>query len=97
MKNVEMKENYKIDFEIIERSIRFVIYFNGCEIACRKEKINVIQEFLEKDYAPIFKGRIKLIKFWEEIIITYKGEIIGKTSKKFLSNVLNKNHQNIPN
>lgn len=70
--------------------IRFVVHENGNESVCRIEGKKSIELFLASSEARIFKGRLQLYKYKNEITVEVKGEPIGILSAKEFEELLNR-------
>ena len=69
--------------------MRFVVHQHQDEWVCRKETPKAIKEFLSQEEARIFKGRLQLYKYKDEISIEVKGSPVGIISLKQFLQLIN--------
>lgn len=82
MEIIELRSSFSLGFECLDKKVRLIVFENGIEKACRKEKVSVLQKFLKVSMGSIFKGRIQLEKHKNEIVILLKKEKIGNVYYK---------------
>lgn len=85
MSSIALSPAYTLSLEPYEGGIRLVVYRNGAECVCRKERPGKLRKFLKMHEARAFRGRLQLFKQEEHIVVTVKGRAVGNTT----SNVLN--------
>lgn len=74
---VQLKNN--ISFSVFKdgSNLRLVVHQHNEEWVCRKETQKVIGEFLSQEEARIFKGRLQLYKYKDEVSVEVKGSPVG--------------------
>ncbi|RXK60883.1 hypothetical protein ESA94_10520 [Lacibacter luteus] len=89
MNNIRLNNTLSFSVEPYNGKLRFVVYENSKEYVCRIERKKAMETFLIADTASIFKGRLQLHKYNNEIAVEVKGEIVGNillsSFKKMLS------------
>lgn len=90
-----LNEKYTLSFEQLGKKIRLTLSEGGKELACRKETLKNLDDFLLKDENTIFKGRLQLYKHKTIIEVIMKGKPIAILSSKKMENVLNKLRKSI--
>ena len=88
MYKIELKKDYSIGVECQFSSARLIVFKQGIELGCRKEKIRLLKKFLENDETELFKGRLRLYKKRRDIIIVFKDQSIGSVYSKELERAL---------
>jgi S-adenosylmethionine hydrolase len=88
----KVKLNNMLSFSVVPHNgkLRFVVHENGNESVCRIEGKKSIQQFLGSEEARIFKGRLQLAKYKNEITVEVKGEPIAILSAKEFEELLNR-------
>ena len=70
-----------------------MVYKDGVENVCRKESFKSLERFIWSDEQKMFKERLQLDKYREEIDVVVKGKIAGKMKVEdfagFLENIKN--------
>jgi hypothetical protein len=74
--------------EPYDGGIRLVVYHDGTECVCRKERPGRLRKFLEMYEAQAFRGRLQLFIQEEHIVVTVKGQAVGNTTSKALNGLL---------
>lgn len=72
-----LTDNYSFGVENLGNRYRLVVHNNEKELACRKEKRNILLNFLSETSGHLFRGRLQLKKEQEVIQVYLKGECIG--------------------
>jgi hypothetical protein len=88
MHKINLNNRLSLSVEPHNSKLRFVVHENGNESVCRIEGKSSIQQFLASDEARIFKGRLQLYKYKNEISVEVKGEPAGILSKKEFAELL---------
>ncbi|WP_428328769.1 hypothetical protein [Mucilaginibacter sp.] len=85
-----LKLNNYQDFaiELLEKQARLIVYNNGVENVCRKERISKLKHFAQSTDDHLFKGRLQLHKSEVGIAVIVKGEIAGFISAEAFMNNL---------
>jgi hypothetical protein len=74
---LKLGENQSLAIEISGRLARLIVYNQGVENVCRKERTKTLRDFLQSDEGHLFKGRLQLQKSAGEINVLVKGELAG--------------------
>lgn len=77
MKTLQLTNTLSLLLVPDNKKVRLVITDNHVEVACRKETPRNLIRFLESDEYSLFKGRLRLYKRDNDIIITLKEQITG--------------------
>ena len=77
MNSIQLNSTFKFSVEPYNGKLRFVIMENGLEYVYRIERKKAIETFLLTDSASIFKGRLQLHKYDNDISVEVKGEVVG--------------------
>ncbi|MEM9545208.1 MAG: hypothetical protein AAGA77_04510 [Bacteroidota bacterium] len=73
----KLNNTFTFAVEPYEKKARLVVFDGDDEFVCRKERIPVLNEFLELMEGKIFKGRLQLVKEQATINIIVKGDLAG--------------------
>ena len=90
MHNINLNNRLSFSVQPHNSKLRFVVHEHGNESVCRIERKMSIQQFLSYDEARIFKGRLQLYKYKNEITVEVKGESVGIFSTKEFTELLSK-------
>lgn len=80
MKTIRLNNDLELALEPLGDRVRLVIVKDDKELACRKEYVKNLQRFLIGDEEKLFKGRLQLFKFKDEVEIILNKITIGKIS-----------------
>ena len=86
---VQLKNNSSFSAFKDGSKVRFVVHQHQDEWVCRKETPKAIKEFLSQEEARIFKGRLQLYKYKDEISVEVKGSPVGIISLKQFLQLIN--------
>lgn len=78
-----------LSFEPLGRKVRLIIFEADVELACRKETIKNLQQFLAEDETKIFKGRLQLHKREDIIEVLLKSKPVAIVSLSAFKEALN--------
>jgi hypothetical protein len=88
---LELNGELSFAIERHKKHLRLIVYKQGQEYVCRKERSSAIERFLTTDELRIFKGRLQLWKKQNDIFVEVKGETVGvlhlQDFKKLLENI----------
>ncbi|MBL7790340.1 MAG: hypothetical protein JNL75_10975 [Chitinophagales bacterium] len=87
LSSISCSDGYSFGLELYNKRLRFIIYLNKEELACRKEEAKVLTSFFQSTNQGIFQGRIKLNSVENHIIVFFKGQCVGTIAKKELENI----------
>lgn len=85
---IQLKNNLSFSVDKDGSKIRLVVYQYDDEWVCRKETKKAMNEFLEQEEARIFKGRLQLYKYKDELTVEVKGSSVGIISVKQFSQMI---------
>lgn len=74
---INLNSNFQFDIELYKDKVRLILYKDGTEIACRKERFSHLFQFLELFDGDLFKGRIRLSKRENHIEVYFKKDCMG--------------------
>lgn len=77
MNSARLNKSLALSVEPYNGKLRFVVNEAGKEWVCRIERKKAIETFLQAESNSIFKGRLQLHKFKNEIAVEVKGEVVG--------------------
>lgn len=80
MKIIGLNNDLELALEPLGNRLRLIIVKDDKELACRKEYVKNLQRFLMGDEEKLFKGRLQLFKFKDEVEIILNKMPIGKIS-----------------
>lgn len=89
MQQLTLDKHFSLLFEPLGKRLKLIIGKADEEIACRKETIKNLENFLQSDESTIFKGRVQFHKINEEIEIILKTKPIAKILAADFKQVLN--------
>ncbi|WP_316737100.1 hypothetical protein [Pedobacter aquatilis] len=89
MENILLDDTFKLAFEKLPHKIRLIVFKNGEELVCRKEKLRMLFSFAETNTEHIFKGRLQFYKLGDKINVQVKNKLIGIISNADFKNALN--------
>lgn len=79
---------YSFALENYKNRLRFIVLYEGSELACRKEDAKVLSAFFQSTNEGIFQGRIRLRTDMENVIVYFKGQCLGVITKNELNRKL---------
>ncbi|WP_295670514.1 hypothetical protein [uncultured Mucilaginibacter sp.] len=85
---IKLYDPYSLDIENNGKNLRLVVYDGGVEKVCRKTSIKPLFEFIQSGENHLFKGRLRLFKNPDAIIIEVKGDVVGEITADTLLNCL---------
>ena len=85
----QFDNNCTLAVESSGKQLRLIIYRDEKEWVCRKESRHIILRFLEAENAQLFRGRLRLHKQQDAILVEVKGTIIGSLSEESFHKLLN--------
>lgn len=88
LSTISCLDGYTFGLEIYKKRLRFVIFYNEEELACRKEEVKVLTSFFQSTGEGIFQGRIKLNTDKDQIVFFFKGQCVGSIAKKELNKTM---------
>ncbi len=86
---INLRNNHILTFEALSsKRLRLIILNSEKELACRKENLNILEDFIAKTEAELFKGRLQLRKNEHEIMVFFKEEKLGSMTLNAFKNAL---------
>lgn len=77
MQNIILNERLTFSLESLDKKVRLIVFDADKELACRKETPKNLQKFLTVNEATLFKGRLQLNKYRDDIEVVIKGQPIA--------------------
>ena len=90
MESIYLNDKIKFSVEPKGKNIRLIASEADVELACRKESLKRINNFLSIENEHLFKGRLQLIKHKNQIDVKIKGLIVGSMEVQQFKEALNK-------
>ena len=81
---IALGNNQSLGIEKYGNRVRLILVQHAKEMACRKESIKTIQNFLASEDSNLFKGRIQLKKCTNNILVFFKNQQWGEISVELL-------------
>ena len=74
---IQLNNNYSLTVQPHLKGVRLIVLDNGNEYVCRKESFKNLTAFMALTEGQIFKGRLQLHKYHQNITVQVKGKALG--------------------
>lgn len=88
MQQLILSDKLILSFELLDRKVRLIISELDTELACRKETVKNLRQFLIADETKVFKGRLQLHKYNEVIEVILNNKPVAAISTKDFKNIV---------
>lgn len=85
----KLAENYSLGIELHPPKARLIVFNNGVEWICRLESLKNLNQFFQSPQGRLFKGRLQLAKYQQDIGIEVKGKQLGIINVAYFEQCLN--------